>query len=74
MKGKVGLSILFVFILIQFIPIKKNQPDETNTFPVFEMKETMNAQVFEINNKIAHISWYLANHIGGGKKKLNFAE
>ena len=45
MKIKIGLSVLLVFILMQFIPIKKNQTDETNIFPVFEMKETMNAQV-----------------------------
>lgn len=94
MKIKIGLSVLLVFILIQFIPIKKNQTDEPNTFPVFEMKEAMNNQVLEINsilqsscydchsngtnypwyNKIAPVSWYLANHIGGGKKKLNFSE
>tara|TARA_B100000497_G_scaffold115999_1_gene140015 strand:+ start:318 stop:761 length:444 start_codon:yes stop_codon:yes gene_type:complete len=94
MKIKIGLSVLLVFILIQFIPIKDNQTNETNPFPVFPMKEAMNYQELEINtilktscydchsnrtnypwyNKIAPISWYLANHIGGGKKKLNFSE
>ena len=94
MKIKIGLSVLLVFILIQFIPIKDNQTNEINTFPVFPMKEAMNYQELEINtilktscydchsnrtnypwyNKIAPISWYLANHIGGGKKKLNFSE
>jgi hypothetical protein len=94
MKIKIVLSVLLVFILIQFIPIKDNQTNEINTFPVFPMKEAMNYQELEINtilktscydchsnrtnypwyNKIAPISWYLANHIGGGKKKLNFSE
>lgn len=86
---KVGLAILVIFILIQFIrPDRNDSGDWTNDYTtvldvpveVVEIIKTScgdchsNRTKYPWYGNIAPASWYLDNHVRHGKGHLNFSE
>ena len=86
---KTILSILVVFILIQFIRPEKNiSGNKTNDIStiikipndVNEILKTScadchsNTTVYPWYSESAPVSWYLASHVKDGKEHLNFSE
>ena len=86
---KIGLAILVIFILIQFIrPERNDSGDWTNDYTtvlnvpdeVIEIIKTScgdchtNRTKYPWYSQIAPVSWYLANHVNYGKRNLNFSE
>ena len=83
-------SVLLVFIIIQFFQPEKNDnlanPQNDIVFaldiPVPVKKKIVNAcydchsnkTAYPFYNKIAPVSWLLANHVKEGKEHLNFSE
>ncbi len=82
--------VVLLFIVIQFFPPEKNdnlvKPQDDIVFqvdiPADVKKDLVNAcydchsnrTVYPFYNKIAPVSWILANHIREGKEHLNFSE
>ncbi len=90
-KGKrIGLILLVLFILIQFIKTSKNQPvkltsaDITKVCPMQKDVNTIlskacydchsNNTVYPWYSNIPPVGWWLNNHINNGKQALNLSE
>ena len=86
---KVGLALLVIFILIQFIrPEKNDSKDWANDYTtalnvpakVIEIVKTScadchsNITKYPWYGNIAPISWYVGDHIWEGKEHLNFSD
>ena len=86
---KILLSILVVFVLIQFIRPEKNvSGDKTNHISTImeipnDVNEILitscvdchsNTTLYPWYSEIAPVSWYLASHVNDGKEHLNFSE
>jgi hypothetical protein len=83
-------SLLFVFIVIQFFPPKKNDtmmnPENDIVFkleiPTAVKKKIVEAcydchsdkTVYPFYNRIAPVSWLLARDVRNGKEHMNFSE
>lgn len=84
------LIILFVvFILIQFFPIDKNNPEPTPVMDFIEIKNTPETTANIIRNScydchsneskypwysnVQPLAWFLKSHIDDGRKHLNFS-
>jgi len=83
-------SLLALFIIIQFFPPKKNDTvkDPKNDIifsveiPALVKKKIVNAcydchsdkTAYPFYNRIAPVSWIMANHIREGKEHLNFSD
>lgn len=88
MKIKISLVILSILVLIQFIPLRKNESTQDENMIKIESQFTRVYNILENScfdchsnntsypwyNNIAPVSWYLAKHVRNGKKKLNFSE
>ena len=83
------LSLLFVFVIIQFFQPEKNQGDITSNH-IFE-QEIISDEIISIlenacldchsnqteylwYHKIAPVSWMVSKHVDEGKKELNLSE
>jgi hypothetical protein len=83
-------SVFFIFIVIQFFQPEKNDklvnPQNDIVF-VMEVPATVkkklanacydchsNRTAYPVYNRVAPVSWFLANHIREGKEHLNFSE
>lgn len=89
MKTKISLGIVVLLILIQFIPIKKNE-DTNNEFDIINASSASeevagilktscydchsNATSYPWYSKIAPVNFLLARHIKEGKEHVNFSE
>jgi hypothetical protein len=89
MKTKISLGIVVLLILIQFIPIKKNE-DTNNEFDIINTSSASeevatilktscydchsNATNYPWYSKIAPVNFMLARHIKEGKEHVNFSE
>ncbi len=87
---KIGVTLLLVFIGVQFIPKNYNQSntvlatDFMTTFDVPENIETQlkvscydchsNNTYYPWYNKIQPVAWFMEGHIKEGKEELNFSE
>ena len=92
MKSKISIGIVILLVLIQFIPIKRNERLADESFDISyyynlpkgsEVSNILKTSCYDCHSnntsspwysKIAPVSWYLANHVNGGKKQLNFSE
>ena len=87
---KITVAILIVFVVIQFIPTKRNQStvvmstDFTNTFNVPDsILSLLKSSCYDCHsnntnypwyNHIQPVAWMLSDHVNDGKKELNFSE
>ncbi len=87
---KIGLILLLIFIVIQFIPTNRNlstqvlKDDFITTFnPPKNIATKLKISCYDCHsnntyypwyNKIQPIAWFLENHINEAKKELNFSE
>ena len=87
---KITVAILIVFVVIQFIPTKRNQStvvmstDFTNTFNVPDsILSLLKSSCYDCHsnntnypwyNHIQPVAWMLSEHVNDGKKELNFSE
>lgn len=90
MLQKVGLGILLILIVIQFIPVKKNQSTLVSENAIEKKYNTpenvqailkkacndchSNNTVYPWYSHIQPVAFWLNNHINEGKEKLNFSE
>lgn len=90
MKRKILLLLLFVFIAIQFIPVKLNQSYITPKEDFIEINQPSseiaqmiryscydchsNNTLYPWYDRIAPVSWWINHHIEEGKEELNFSE
>ncbi len=90
MKRKILLVLAIIFIAIQFIPVSLNQSDNISENDIIRtlnppeeialMLKTScydchsNNTVYPWYDKIAPISWWVADHIDEAKEELNFSE
>lgn len=90
MKRKILIGLVIVFIGIQFIPVTLNQSEivsENDIIATLNPPEEIvlilktscydchsNNTVYPWYDKIAPISWLVANHIDEAKEELNFSE
>ncbi len=90
MKKKIGLAVLALLVVIQFIHPKKNISQEiletditkVNTVPddVLQILKTAcydchsNNTVYPWYNNIQPVAWWLNKHVNNGKRHLNFSE
>lgn len=75
--------ILFVFILIQFIPVSQtNPPVEADLEAPSEVKAILKKACYDCHshetvwpwyNKIAPVSWLVAKDVNEGRSELNFS-
>lgn len=91
-KGLLGKIIIVVvlgavalFVLIQFIPVSKENPPVTQEVK-WDSPETRtlaqracfdchsNETVWPWYSKIAPVSWFVANHVNDGRRHLNFSQ
>ncbi len=86
----IGWVILAVIVIGQFIRPKQNLKDDvspndiSHTYPIpVEVKTIMDKACMDCHsdntnyptyNKIFPVSWFLYNHVFGGKKHLDFSE
>ncbi|CAN5432466.1 heme-binding domain-containing protein [soil metagenome] len=80
---KVGLGALFVFLLIQFVPYRVDNPPgrdeprwDSKRTEVLAMRacsacHTNQTKVLWFEH-VAPVSWYVANHVKEGRAALNF--
>src|SRR5688500_5158531 len=89
-KKKIFVSLLLIFVLIQFIRPAKNEGkpyganDYTHSLSVSpEIKNILETSCFDCHsNKTNHrwyenvqpFGWWMNNHISEGKEELNFSE
>jgi hypothetical protein len=90
MLKKIGLGILIVIVLLQFIPTKKNQTSIVSSNSIEQKYNTpenvqailkkacfdchSNNTVYPWYSHIQPIGFWLNNHINEGKEELNFSE
>ena len=90
MLKKIGLGILIVIVLLQFIPTKKNQTSIVSANSIERKYNTpenvqailkkacfdchSNNTVYPWYSHIQPIGFWLNNHINEGKEELNFTE
>lgn len=90
MLKKIGLGILIVIVLLQFIPTKKNQTSIVSANSIEQKYNTpenvqailkkacfdchSNNTVYPWYSHIQPIGFWLNNHINEGKEELNFSE
>jgi hypothetical protein len=89
MKRKIGLLLLIVFIIIQFIPVALNQSEVVPKEDFIEIIQPSDEVALIITyscydchsentiypwyNKIAPVSWWINHHVEEGKNELNFS-
>ena len=90
MKKKIGLAVLAVLVVIQFIQIDKNNPavienqsyEDLISIPDTEQTLIINA-CYDCHSNTTHYPWYfsiqplgwwLKGHVNGGREHLNFSE
>lgn len=87
---KISVTLLLVFIGIQFIPKNYNQSNTVlaaDFMTTFDVPENIEAQLrvscydchsnntyYPWYNKIQPVAWFLEGHIKEGKEELNFSE
>ena len=87
---KIGLLLLVVFILLQFIPTHQNKSNEVlaSDFNLYFDTPTEIAKKIKVScydchsnntnypwyNKVQPVAWFLENHIKEAKEELNFSE
>jgi hypothetical protein len=90
MLKKIGLGLLVVLIVIQFIPTKKNQTSIVSENAIDKKYNTpenvqailkkacydchSNNTVYPWYSHIQPVGFWLDNHVNEGKEKLNFSE
>jgi len=85
-KSKTLLYVLISIILIQFIPINRNNPPVDNNLVISTPKDVevilknscydchSNETVWPVYSYIAPISWLVAKDVKNGREELNFSE
>ncbi|PIQ07642.1 MAG: heme-binding protein [Ignavibacteriales bacterium CG18_big_fil_WC_8_21_14_2_50_31_20] len=85
-KSKTLLYVLIPIILIQFIPINRNNPPVDNNLVISTPKDVevilknscydchSNETVWPVYSYIAPISWLVAKDVKNGREELNFSE
>jgi len=90
MKRKILIILAIVFIGIQFVPVALNQSEEvlendiiTTLNPPEEIVMILKTSCYDCHSnntnypwydKIAPVSWWVADHVEEGKDELNFSE
>jgi hypothetical protein len=79
-----GVIVLVVFVGIQFVPVKRDNPkvvsDFTGPAPVQEILRTAcynchsNETQWPWYSRVAPVSWFLAGDVAEGREHLNFSE
>jgi len=85
-KSKTLLYVLISIILIQFIPINRNNPPVDNNLVISTPKDVevilknscydchSNKTIWPVYSYIAPISWLVAKDVKNGREELNFSE
>jgi len=85
-KSKTLLYVLIPIILIQFIPINRNNPPVDNNLVISTPKDVevilknscydchSNKTIWPVYSYIAPISWLVAKDVKNGREELNFSE
>jgi hypothetical protein len=87
---RIAITLLIVFIVIQFMPTKRNQNTEllvsdfTKTYDVpNNIQKMLKAACYDCHsnntkypwyNKIQPVAWFIEHHIDEAKEELNFSE
>ncbi len=90
MLKKIGLGILIVIVLLQFIPTKKNQTSIVSSNSIEQKYNTpenvqailkkacfdchSNHTEYPWYSQIQPLGWWIADHVDEGKEELNFSE
>lgn len=80
------IIFVVVFIVIQLVPVNRNNPSSKITSEIQAPPEVMsilktscydchsNETVWPFYSYIAPVSWFTSNHVKEGRKELNFSE
>jgi hypothetical protein len=83
---KIILAVISVLVLIQFIPVKRDNPlsEPANEIPINAETKLIivrscydchsNKTIWPIYSYVAPVSWFVSNHVTNGRKHLNFSE
>lgn len=83
---KISISIIIVIILIQFVPINRENPQTKQGSEIQLPKEVnqiiirscydchSNNTIWPWYSNVAPVSWFVANHVHEARKELNFSE
>jgi hypothetical protein len=90
MKRKILLLVIIIFVGIQFIPVEENKSDTFSkddfiltTNPPEDIGKLLKNSCYDCHSntskypwydKIAPVSWWVADHIDHAKGELNFSE
>lgn len=90
MKRKIILFLAIVFIAIQFVPVAWNTSEVTSKDDFIEVTNPprkianllktscydchSNNTVYPWYDRVAPVSWWVADHVAEGKSELNFSE
>jgi hypothetical protein len=79
-------ALLIVFLLIQLIPVNRDNPEfdvEYELEAPVEVKEIIVNSCFDCHSSqtdwpwysyVAPVSWFVTNHVNEGRQKINFSE
>lgn len=83
---KVLIAIVAVLIIIQFIPVNRENPESDPAHEIaidMDVKQVLKRSCYDCHSNnttwpaysyVAPVSWLVANHVEDGRKHLNFSE
>lgn len=82
-SSKIGLGVLVILVLIQFIPIERNNPAVTSEIPAPQPVKAIlkracydchsNETVWPWYSRIAPVKFIIQHHVDEGRHELNFS-
>lgn len=89
MLRKIFYALLLILVILQFVPVKKNQSNEqtahistVKAMPA-DVAQILKTSCYDCHSNYTEYPWYtsiqpiglwLQNHVKGGKKEVNFSE